>query len=221
MMNCLIDMKYEISYYQYDHIEKVFIEKLKHLIDSRPFKWYNFKYKILENKQYCYFKDTTLVINLYLLNLNEAENVLNILKELSLTKGIEKIIYKKEFIIVHFHSYKVTEIMKETNLWQAVCLYKTIKHHFPYLNVHLGALININNKYEKIDLLIEYNCDYFIINTYNEIKSQFPDNFYQCVFYLYKTINHLKIKSLLINYSFSEKKRIDDIEKLVKKELFS
>lgn len=221
IMNCIENKIHNISYYQYDHVEKVFIDKFNHLISTRPFKWCSFKYKILNNKKYCYFKDTTLVINLYLLNIDEAKNALFILKELLLTKGIEKIIYKKEFIIVHFHSYKIVELLKEPNLWIAVCLYKTIKYHFPYLNVNLGSLININNDLKKIDLLIEYNDEFFIINTNDEINECLGNGFYQCVFYFYKTVSHLKIKNKLISFSFNETNRINDIEKIVKKKLFS
>jgi len=221
-MSYLINTKYNIKFYQYDKIEESYFETINLLINKFPFKWEKFINSIIDNKKYCYIKDTSLIINLYLLEKEDVEMVFIFLKNLLSTKGIKKIVYKKEFMIAHFYSDKTIEVFKYHNLWQAITYYFTIKNNFKNVKIYLGGLLtNNSNDIEKIDLIIENKNKFYLFNTNKIINTILDDNYNQYFIYLFNNEYVFKLKTPKINYSFNEKTRINTIKNIVKNEIIS
>lgn len=221
-MSFLIGSNYNINFYQYDEIEESFLKHINLLSNKFPFKWEIFINDIISEKSLCYFKDTSMIVNLYLLKKEKVEVLFTFLKSLLSTKGIKKIIYRKEFIIVHFHSYKVTEVFKNHQLWQIIAYYFTIKNNYKEYNAKLGALVKNNkNEIEKIDLIFEKDNKYYIFNSNEKLKIELDQNYHQYFVYLFNNDYVSKLKIPKICYSFNEFSRINTINEIVKNEIFS
>ena len=95
--------KYSIRNIDLNTIDKKFIDTSYKYLKQYPNKWYDIIYKIICNQKISYFKDTTAIIQISLLDINNTENFFILLKKYLNEKIIIKIIFKKEFIIIHFN----------------------------------------------------------------------------------------------------------------------
>lgn len=157
--------------FEYTKIENDFLKEIKNLIDTYPLKTYDF-FKKIQNPEIAYFRDTTLIISLLKLSNIEITNLFEILKRFLRVKSILKIIYKKEFIIVHFSSTTITKIIKKEDGWMYVDYYFVIKKcigEHVYLNT---TFINGNFKRE-VDMFFYYNKKYYLFTDENDL---FLDN---------------------------------------------
>lgn len=224
-MNNLLKLNTNIKLYQYDTIEEKCMEKINILIDKYPFKWEKFINKILSNNEITYFENNNIIIKLDKLKENDIETIMFFSKEILLTKGITKIICKKDIIILKFYSEKIYKIFSENNTWMSLSYYFTIKKYFPNQFINFGCILvnnNINNnENEEIELIFELNNEFYLFNTNKILKANLDNNYHQYLIYLFKEKRFIDEKILKINYSFNEKTRLNTINKLVKKEIFS
>lgn len=142
-------MKIE-SFHQLDEIEQNFIKTINQLIQQYPFKWFNLM-ELIFNYKNIYIKDSTMFIELIYLKEEELKRLFEIFKKLFNKRIIEKIIYKREFMIISFHSEFITSFFKSENKWLTIPLYAGLTkiNIITYYDVkinnnkyYLGAIIN-------------------------------------------------------------------------------
>lgn len=170
-MTFLYNPKFSVNYFEQTHHDNLFYYKTYQLAKTFPLKWYEFINKVVGNNQITYFKDTTMIINLIDLDLSLVKITFEVLKEYYKDNLFSKIIYKKEYIIVHFLSVKTKEVFEHINLWQAIYLYYIIKENYNDLNVYLRGIIRKNvNEYENVDLIIKDKNDLYLVSSTNPIS---------------------------------------------------
>ena len=84
-------------------IDNRFLNISHQYLKKYPFKWNYFVEKIIKNSQIVYFKDSTGIINVNYIDFKKIETLFELFKIYLQNKIIRKIIYKKEFIIIHFN----------------------------------------------------------------------------------------------------------------------
>ena len=174
IMTFLYNNNYSVNYFEQTSLDKKFYEKTYQLSKRFPLKWYEFINKVLGNDKITYFKDTTMIINLIDLELSIVKITFELLKEYYKDDLLKKIIYKKEYIIVHFHSVKTKEVLQNKNLWQSIYLYYILKENYDNLNVYLRGVIRKNiNEYESVDLIIKDNNDLYLVSSTSPITLEY------------------------------------------------
>lgn len=174
-MNYLVSSTYYITYFNYTEIELKFMKKTYELSLKYPFKWYEFINKIMQDKIATYFKDTTMIINLMELELNQVKILFEILKEYLKLKLLKKIIYKKEFIIIHFYTEKTKEIFASPRLWLAINTYFILKERNPELDLTFGGVLNSSSIKEEVDLVLIYRERTYLINVSHPLQKNYED----------------------------------------------
>lgn len=212
MMNYLISQSFNINYYDYSIIEEQFIKKTYELGTTYPFKWYEFINKIIGNREVTYFKDTTMIINLLNLDLPQVKILFEILKNYLKNNLLKKILYKREYIIVHFHTIKTKEIFEKKNLWMAVCCYYMLKDENSEAEIFLRGVIQKENTKELVDLVVSDNNKIYLINVTTPLKNDYDDS--EVVYLYYEKSRNLKIPShtKLLHFSFDRNQLLNNFE---------
>lgn len=103
---------------------KDFFEINTKIINIYPFKWCEFM-SFFKFENAIFIKNTTLIINLLSFDIKTISRVFEIFKMYLDSFIIEKIIYKKEFMIVNFKEEYFMQFFKEENKWLII----------PYVNL--------------------------------------------------------------------------------------
>ena len=107
----LIIDNYVINLYKFDKIEESFINFIYMECYKRPLLWLMLTEELLSNPKICYLINTTMIISTYLIDKDKCYYFFKTLRKLLLIGAINKIIYKKEFIIVHLLKFKGKKIL--------------------------------------------------------------------------------------------------------------
>ncbi len=215
IMNYLVSSTYNINYYEYNDLELNFMKKTYEIGMSYPFKWYEFINKIIGNHKTTYFKDTTMIVTLIELELGQVKILFEILKEYLKLKLIKKILYKREFIIVHFHTLKTKEVFEQTNFWQSVFCYFTIKEYYPSLDVNLRGVINQNNHKELVDLIINTTNEIYLINSTTPLLDSYPDTKKAMIVYDMPRNMRIPSDNKIIKFSFDVSTLLFNFERVI------
>lgn len=214
IMNYLMSQSFNINYYDYSIIEQQFIKKTYEIGTTYPFKWYEFINKIIGNNEVTYFKDTTMIINLLNLDLSQVKILFEILKEYLKNNLVRKILYKREYIVVHFHSQKTMEIFSVKNLWIAVCCYYMLKDENSDVEVFLRGVIQNETSKELVDLVVMDQSKTYLINVTNALQNKYDDSE---VVYLYYDRNrnwNIPKDVKLLRFSFDRNQLLSNFEHL-------
>lgn len=111
-----------VAYHQLDYIENEFLIIINNLINKYPFKIFYFM-ELFSKKQCVFARDSNIFVELLKLNEEELRRLFEISKILLDKKIINKIIYKKEFIIMKFHSEFILSFFKSPTKWYSIPLY--------------------------------------------------------------------------------------------------
>ncbi len=149
--------------YYYDEVEKAFISKIHELASNRPGWWYGFVENVIACPKTTYVKNTTMIINVYAMEVNRVIMLYEVLKQLKLVKAIVKVINKGEFLIVHYYSEKVVEYLVNKYKWTSIFLYERLKELYPASQYSLDEdgpfdLIMIKDKV-KYGFFTHASCD--------------------------------------------------------------
>lgn len=212
-MSFLIAKHYRINFYEYDKIEEAFLIQINKIINQYPFKWHLFFYEIMQKKAITYFKDTTVIINLYSLNNKQVTILFEVVKELLKTKAITKVLYRQEFMIIHLYSHKIVEVLSSIGYWQAISYYYSIINSFTLVKAYLGGIISNETQKEKVDLIIINKEKVYLINGGQGLNFELDDNYQQYMLYLYKDSHFINYHMELISYSYSHLERKKEIAK--------
>lgn len=174
-MNYLVSSTFNVNYYDYSQLELDFMKKCYELGTKYPFKWYEFINKIIGNRKITYFKDTTMIVTIVDLELSQVKILFELLKEYLQLKLIKKILYKREFIIVHFYSIKTKDVFEQPNLWISVFCYFMLKESGIGVDVNLRGVINQGDLKEMVDLIIVTNELTLLINSRTPLKGEYEE----------------------------------------------
>lgn len=209
---------YHINYYDYTSLDWEFMDLTNKLVKTYPFKWYTLMKKIINEPKITYFKDTTMIVSLLHLEFSQIKMLFEILKEYLKVRLIKKIIYKKEFIIVHFHSLRTKEVMETPNLWQAINYYYTIKEAFPEMSVYLRGVIGNQEQVENVDLIVTSQDKTYLINS---SKPLLFDTMGKCfkgfLFTELSRFTKIAPDTGKIRYAFDENSQVKSLESFFRK----
>lgn len=111
-----------VAFHQLDYIENDFLSIINNLINKYPFKIFYFM-ELFNNKQCVFARDSNIFVELLKLGEEELRRLFEISKILLDKKIINKIIYKKEFIIMKFHSEFILSFFTSPTKWYSIPLY--------------------------------------------------------------------------------------------------
>jgi len=149
-----------LSYYELKRVDYIFLDLIDKYIVKYPFKFYYIMEKVNNNK-IVYIKDTTMIIELLKLEEDMIVNIFNLFKELLRNNIINKIVYKKEVLLVYFSNEFIISFFKDKDKWLIIPLVNILieKDELIYFDVYLKTndvfkymlLIRIKDKYITID----------------------------------------------------------------------
>lgn len=197
---------YSLTYKRLDKLEEELIEMVYKFSTTRPLVWQNIHDHVLTNSLISYVKDTTCIISTYELTKNDAYWLFHILKEFLRKGQITKILYKKEFIIVHFYNKFIIDVLTTRKKWLSLVVYYQLKKYFNG-KFYLDTLYEDNNQRILLDLLYVSDDEKQKI-TFNVTKPLITSiNSEIIVYYLYiyeerNVTTNRNIDKIKFNYQF-------------------
>lgn len=182
---------YVIRWIEPSTIDLDFINKSVLIKEKYPFKWYFFVNKIISDKRICYFKDTTGIIQIKLIKPHKLIfflEILNIYLEIGV---IKKIIYKKEFLIIHFHPQFHMEYLTDHKLLLATNLYKLLQNEYKeQFKIHFGAILTYQNTKKIIDIVLEKENKVYLFDSSNDLNYKLDDKIIKVHLYEFLSANY-------------------------------
>lgn len=218
-MNCLVSSTYNVNYYDYTKLELEFMKKTYELGMTYPFKWYEFINKIIGNRKITYFKDTTMIITIIDLEISKIKVLFEILKEYLKFKLIKKILYKREFIIVHFYSNKTKDVFEQPNLWISVMAYYMLKDGGIFGDISLRGVIHQAKYKEMVDLIIVTNDATYLLNSRIPLSNVYEDVIPIYLYYEKNRNLHIPNFNYQLKFSFDEETFLSNFDHLLRYEL--
>ena len=152
-------------------VDEKFLEYSYQYQKKYPFIWNYIVKKIICNQEISYFRDTTGIIHINLIDYRKLQNFFEILKGYLNIGVIEKVIYKKEFIIIHFTKTFHMEYFTNVSFLLAINLYFfLITKYDNIFKVYYGAILSYNDKRKLIEIVIEYNNTYYLLGAISESR---------------------------------------------------
>lgn len=148
---------YSITYRSLDEIEEKFVQYMIDYIKMKPFIWNEITNKILYNRLITYVKDTTFIITLYDIKNKNMKSLFDLLKNLLREGFINKLIYKKEFLITHLYSELVVKVLSEYNYWLIIMAYDIIKKENSNLKFYLNPIYQTSIRKIILDGIVFIN----------------------------------------------------------------
>lgn len=208
--------KYSLKTIKHTKIDKKFIEVSYSYQKRFPGKWEFFANNIIKKPEICYFRDTTSIINVNLIDFNELTNLFEILKLYLNNRIIKKIIYKKEFIIIHFNNDFHVEFIKNPMYLLAINLFKFLDNNYSgILDVFFGAVLSINNIKETVEIVAFKDSYIYLFMSNYHFNIKLDDKMIKVLIYELMPINILKDEAVLpLKLSFSETEYYHSINNL-------
>ena len=185
--------------------ELSFLEDFWLIYKKYPFKVFELM-KILFNQEITYKRDKTLIITIAKISNITINDMLEFFNSFY-NKSIVKIIYQKEFLIIHCLNEYIVESLTNKTYYMYIDYYFTLLKNVD--EVYLSPSININNIIEEVDLVFIYNNEHFI---FKKDKGMLPYTTY----YIDLFFNYCDFKNrLFLKYYISEKMKEEEILKLI------
>ncbi len=146
------------------NIDYRFIKISDEFSNTFPIKWNKYIDNIITNQSITFFRDTSAIIQITNLNLNEVEFLFTVLKAYLNSQVIEKIIYKKEFIIIHFNDKFHMELITNSFILYLIKFYRYLLNKSNLYKVYFCCKFTINNEVKIIPLVIKYNNIYYVFD---------------------------------------------------------
>ena len=173
-----------------------------------------FLYDIISNNKVSFLKDTTIIITVYELNVNEVVILYKVLKELRHIKAVEKVINKKEFLIVGVYSSNVMEYFNNPNKWYILALKKALDEMFTKTN---SLVYYLNPPEKNCDMAIKKQNKWYYIYTNVDITFMEKEKVINCLLCNASKIEKLVVvdeKIEILKYYHNETLFKREIEKL-------
>lgn len=200
-MNYLVNGSQIINFYTYNKLDYDFMDKTYYIGMKYPYKWYEFIHNIIHNKKITYFKDTTMIVSLLALDIHQIRILFEVLKEYLKDRLLKKVLYYREFIIVHFHNNKTINILKTKYVWMALFTYYMIKEHLTNIDVYFQGYIEVKDEKEFIDLIINHNNTIYLITTNTILENRYSN--IKLFFLSDRLVNHRLLPEYYSSIKFS------------------
>ena len=129
---------------------------------SKPGVLKTFLLDIIANNKISYLKDTTIILTVYEMKVDDVIVLYKILKDLKRLKAVEKVINKKEFLIIGVYSLKIMEYFNNPNKWYILALKQALDELFNKSN---SLVYYINPPDENCDMAIKRQNQWYYIHT--------------------------------------------------------
>lgn len=130
-----------------------------------PNRWVDLIENVLSNELITYYKDTTAIIQINNLNKNTIEFLFKYIKTLLNNNIVIKVIYKKEFIIIHFKNGFHIDLVKYKDMLYCIPLYKCIiKNNINDFKIYFYCILKVNNYSKVIPFVIKYHDKIFLFD---------------------------------------------------------
>lgn len=149
-----IDNKYySLNNINLNKIDNNFMKVCLGYSNRFPNKWLDLVENIFSNELFTYFKDTTAIIQINNIKKDNIEFLFKYLKTLLNNRIIIKVIYKKEFIIIHFNKIFHIDLIKNKSMLYSIPLYKYIeKNNINNLKIYFYCIF----KYKNVTTIIPF-----------------------------------------------------------------
>ena len=137
-----------------------------------------------------FINDTTIIFGLYELKADEVIILYSILKKFKKEKLLVKVIYKREFLIVHFNNTEIIDYLIEPNKWLNLVVYKKISEKY-----NPSSLLLNPTEDETLRFIYQGTVYHFFTKPHKSYQS----NRYHKYIYLYTNLQ-VKYKNLLDNH---------------------
>ncbi len=199
--------EYSLTFRQIDDIEEKFINFICEYIMVKPFMWNEITNKILYNARLNYVKDTTFIITTYEIKENVVKSLFELFKDLLRRGFVTKIIYKKEFMIVHLYSYLIVKTLSSANNWLIIVTYQLIKDKWQDLNPYLNVTYESRLMTGEVELIVCKNNLPIIIFSSKMENNYRLLNVKKIFLYLFESrydINQIDWEKLKFSYNLEE-----------------
>lgn len=172
---------------------KYLYQLINELNEVHPLWWQHFIENIIGNTKVTFINQTTIIIALYELNIQDVYILYNILKKFKVFNLLDKVINKKEFLIIHIDNTQIMHYLTDSSKWLGLVAYKYLSDYYD-----LNYLELIEDEEEIVRFTYQGTIYHILTNPLNEYKS----NKYHKYIYLYKDlyIQHLKKTDNRIKY---------------------
>ena len=177
-----------IIYNKLNYIDELFIDFINEEAYLTPFKFLDMMENIFNNKNINYVIDSTSVISTYLINIKDLEYFYLFLRKLLLKGFVNKIIYKNEFIIIHYNNLFIKNSLCLNNSWTILLIYNIFKELNLDVDCYLYSLFKNNTKEEVLDLLFIKDDNYIVFSSFSDIN----------------IASYIKVYNVLIYYPLKE-----------------
>ena len=134
---------YSLMWIEKSKTDEKFLEYSYQYQKKYPFIWNYLVKKIICNPEISYFRDTTGIIHINLIDYKKLQNFFEILKGYLNIGVIEKVIYKKEFIIIHFNKTFHMEYFTNVSFLLSINLYFFLLNKYDNIfKIYYGAILN-------------------------------------------------------------------------------
>lgn len=155
---------YVIQTIEHTSIDDIFLNRAIFYQRTYPFRWHYFVYDIISKPQMIYTKDSTVILNLNELPFKELQFLFVMLKDFLNYRVIQKIIYKREFIILHFHQEFHMEFFKTPSILMSLGLYQYLLENYPTYIIYYGAILMMHDEKYLLDLVLQKNQQFFLFD---------------------------------------------------------
>lgn len=202
--NYYFGQDYSLTFKRLSQLEEEFIRIISDYALRYPLMWQALQENVFGEPSITYVRDTTFIISTYLLDKNDAYWLFNLLKLLLRNGQVTKIIYKKEFIIVHLDNEFIVEVLTVRKKWLAIVNYQLLKENY-IDNVYLNTIYEDHNHQEIIDVLyLDHNQNkkicFNVVNCNNNINNSDLDFYYIYIYQERQMSKYPSLKKLQFDY---------------------
>lgn len=192
---------------EHTSIDDAFLKRALFYQKTYPFRWHYFVFDIISKPQMIYTKDSTVILNLNDLPFKELQFLFAMLKDFLNYRIIQKIIYKREFIILHFHQEFHMEFFKTPSILMSLGLHQYLQENYSSYTIYYGAILIMHDEKYLLDLVLQKDNQLFLFDGNAILDEPFLDG--TQVIHLYhrlptKIIQNQPIYQLKWNYETKE-----------------
>lgn len=212
------DKHFSLQTIELSNIDKIFIEQSYKYLQKFPFKWNFFVNKIINNPRIIFFRDTTVILNINLIEFKKLEIVFEILRIYLKYNVIRKIIYKKEFLIIHFKDLFHMHLFTNKGFLISISLYYyLLKGNNQEMEIYLGGILAIGSTKKIVQLIVKKNNKYYLFDASNDLRYHLNEKFIKI--HLYENlVENLIIDEDVIKFkiTYSPSNYQEKLEKILK-----
>lgn len=160
----LYDEYYRIDSLDLNDLDKMFINISYDYYSRYPLKWIKFIDNIVSNINITFFRDTTAIIQISKLSIDEIDTLFSMLKLYLNENIVIKVIYKKEFVIVHFNEIFHIDLLKQKFIMYSIKIYKYLLSVQSKFKIYLYCTIKYINICRIIPFVIIYNKKIYLFD---------------------------------------------------------